>query len=136
MKTMRTFAMLASMAAATLFATAASASFHLWRMDELFSNADGSVQFLHNGKPIGLHVLPVQIVDRAGNAITPPGARWRLERSGGNWWLALRLDDRALPLPYTIDPSVSSVSFSGSPQTGGARSLWTVGFTSSTAGPT
>ena len=45
MKKTRTFAMLACGAAA-LFATVASASFHLWRMDELFSNADGSIQFL------------------------------------------------------------------------------------------
>ncbi|MEP7068271.1 MAG: hypothetical protein ABI789_03475 [Usitatibacter sp.] len=35
-----------TMLAAMLFASAASASFHLWRMNELFSNADGSVQFL------------------------------------------------------------------------------------------
>ncbi|HZZ94764.1 MAG TPA: hypothetical protein VFE23_19545 [Usitatibacter sp.] len=35
-----------SMLAMILFATAANATFHLWRMDELYSNADGSVQFL------------------------------------------------------------------------------------------
>ena len=29
-----------------LFASAASATFHLWRMSELFSNADGTVQFV------------------------------------------------------------------------------------------
>ena len=48
--------------------------------------------------------------------------------------LELRLDDRLLPLPYTIDPSVTTVSFAGAPQTAGARSSWTVGFTSSSTG--
>ena len=37
----------------------------------------------------------------------------------------IRLDDSKLPLPYTIDPSVSTVTFAGSPQTGLARSDWT-----------
>ena len=35
-----------SLVAATLAATCASATFHLWRMTEAYSNADGTVQFL------------------------------------------------------------------------------------------
>ena len=76
----------------------------------------------------------VQIFDASGHVVTPAGARWSLHRATGGWWLELRLDDAALPVPYTIDPAVTTVTFAGSPQTGGARSMWTVGFTTSATG--
>ena len=34
----------------------------------------------------------------------PPDLHWSLERDGSSWTLGLRLDDKALPLPYLIDP--------------------------------
>ena len=99
-----------------------------------YLSPDGSVSFRSGGKRVGLHVLPAQVFDASGNAVTPSGARWSLRREKGGWLLELRLDDSTLPVPYTIDPSVSSVTFAGSPQTGGARSTWTVGFTTSSTG--
>ncbi len=99
-----------------------------------YLRADGTVHFRGGKKPIGLHVPAVQIFDASGNAVTPAGARWSLRHAKRGWMLELRLDDRLLPLPYTIDPSVTTVSFAGSPQTAGARSSWTVGFTSSSTG--
>ncbi len=99
-----------------------------------YLSPDGSVHFRSTGKQVGLHVLPVQVYDASGNAVTPTGARWSLRRAKDGWLLELRLDDSTLPVPYTIDPSVSSVTFAGSPQTGLARSTWTVGFTTSSTG--
>ena len=99
-----------------------------------YLSPDGSVSFRSGGKRIGLHVLPAQVYDASGNAVTPTGARWSLRRAKDGWLLELRLDDSTLPVPYTIDPSVSSVTFAGSPQSALARSTWTVGFTTSSTG--
>ena len=99
-----------------------------------YLSPDGSVNFRSGGKRVGLHVDPAQIYDASGNAVTPAGARWSLRHANDGWLLELRLDDSTLPVPYTIDPSVSSVTFAGSPQTALARSTWTVGFTTSSTG--
>ena len=42
----------------------------------------------------------------SGRNVTPAKASWKLDRSGGEWFLALDLDDAKLPLPYVIDPAV------------------------------
>jgi hypothetical protein len=63
---------------------------------------DGSVRFSTNGKTTGFRILPVAILDRVGNDVTPAGARWSVTHDGK--WLELRLDDAKLPLPYVIDP--------------------------------
>ncbi len=97
--------------------------------------SDGRIEFLSDGKLAGFWILPVKIYDRVGTDITPPGLRWSLAHQRGSWWLSLKLDDSKLPVPYVIDPSVSNVSFAGSPQTGGARSTWTVGFKTSPGNP-
>ena len=63
---MAKFSMLKGLLAALLigFAAAANASFHLWQIHELYSNADGTVQFVEfvcpnaNGEQfIGGHML-------------------------------------------------------------------------------
>ena len=51
-----------------------------------------------------------RIVKLDGSDITPAGSRWTLSRSTGGWQLGLRLDDRALPTPYLIDPDTSAPS--------------------------
>ena len=97
-------------------------------------HSDGSVWFGSARKAAGLHISPVSVLDGAGADATPAGARWRLRRTGGNWWLVLRLDDARLPLPYTIDPSVSAVSVSASSLGAGAYANWSANFTTSSTG--
>ena len=99
-----------------------------------YLTADGTVHFRGGKKTVGLHVPAVQIFDSSNHAITPAGARWSLRHAKSGWFLELRLNDALLPLPYTIDPSVTTVSFTGSPQTALALADWTVGFTSSATG--
>src|SRR5207248_2260110 len=68
---------------------------------------DGSVRFTdRRGDMADLHVLPVAILDRSGNDVTPAGLRWTVKRRGQSWRLLLRLDDANLPVPYVIDPAV------------------------------
>ncbi len=50
-------------------------------------------------------ILPVKILNARGGDVTPSGARWKLDRDGNAWTLALDLDDSELPLPYYIDPA-------------------------------
>ncbi|HUJ92496.1 MAG TPA: hypothetical protein VLW05_07335, partial [Gaiellaceae bacterium] len=80
----------------------------VWRLDASDGtprlDADGSVGFSRAGRVVGLHILPVEILDRHGRDVTPAGARWSLTRNGAGWILGLRLDDRSLPVPYLIDP--------------------------------
>ncbi|HET7146118.1 MAG TPA: hypothetical protein VFI10_02870, partial [Gaiellaceae bacterium] len=95
---------------------------------------DGSVAFTRDGRPAGPHILPVAVFDEAGRDVTPSGAHWSLARAGHAWQLRLELDDASLPVPYTIDPSVSTVTFTGAPQTAGATADWTIGFTTSNPG--
>src|SRR5439155_885169 len=90
--------------------------------------ADGSVALLADGQPSGLVIPAVMILDAGGRSVTPVGTEWSVRRAAHGWLLQLVLDDSSLPLPYTIDPSVSLVTFTGSPQTASARSNWTVGF--------
>jgi len=79
-----------------------------WRLDASDGtphlDADGAVGFSRAGRVVGLRILPVAIYDRHGRDVTPAGSRWSLTRSGADWILALRLDDRSLPVPYLIDP--------------------------------
>jgi len=96
---------------------------------------DGAVAFAGaGGKDTGLRIAPVELLDTQGRPVTPKGLRWSLARRGGVDFLELRLDDSSLPVPYLIDPSVSSVAFSGSSQAAGATADWTVGFTPSASG--
>ena len=67
---------------------------------------DGGVTFTRAGRLVGLHILPVAILDRHGRDVTPAGLQWSLDRQGSRWILGLRLDDRRLPVPYLIDPIV------------------------------
>src|SRR5438067_3395286 len=99
-----------------------------------YMTRDGSVHFRSGKKTVGMHVPAVQIFDSSSNLITPAGARWSLHHAKHGWSLELEMNDALLSLPYTIDPSVTTVSFTGSPQTALARSDWTVGFTSSATG--
>ena len=67
---------------------------------------DGSVLVTAGADSAGLRIPPVAILDGAGRDVTPAKASWKLDRSGGEWFLALDLDDAKLPLPYAIDPAV------------------------------
>src|SRR5712691_6314993 len=78
-------------------------------------------------------VEPPAILDGTGNRVTPRGLHWTVSRHAGVSWLELRLDDRQLPLPYVIDPAVSSVTFSAPLQVGGYTETWTVGMTVTSA---
>jgi len=70
-------------------------------------NRDGSISLSRPGASPALRIAPVRILGSDGADVTPRGLRWTLRRSGpGSWSLALRLDDRRLPLPYAIDPAV------------------------------
>ena len=71
------------------------------------ASGSGAVSLSVPGTAPVLEIAPVRILDAAGVARTPPGARWTVRRAGAHsWWLELRLDDRRLPLPYVIDPAV------------------------------
>ena len=67
---------------------------------------DGSVLVTAGADSAGLRIAPVAILDGNGRDVTPAKASWKLDRSGGEWFLALDLDDAKLPLPYAIDPAV------------------------------
>ena len=67
---------------------------------------DGGVLVTAGADSAGLRIAPVAILDGKGRNVTPAKASWKLDRSGGEWFLALDLDDAKLPLPYTIDPAV------------------------------
>ncbi len=68
--------------------------------------AGGTVGFLAGHRLLDTYIKPVAIMDARGADITPAGARWSLARRGAGWTLQLRLDDAALPTPYTIDPGI------------------------------
>ncbi len=79
-----------------------------WQLDATHGtphvDANGGVSFSRAGSLAGFHILPVAIFDDRGRDITPAGSHWSLARDGSSWTLGLRLDDKALPLPYLIDP--------------------------------
>ena len=64
----------------------------------------GWVGFFNGMKMVQIGIAPVKILDATGKDVTPKGLHWSTTRTGGKWWLELTLDDKALPLPYTIDP--------------------------------
>src|SRR6478735_8878035 len=79
-----------------------------WRLESSKSiprlEADGSLSLTTAGARAGVRVLPPVVYDAAGHDVTPQGAHWSLERRGSSRFLALRVDDSSLPLPYVIDP--------------------------------
>ncbi|MGZ4319364.1 MAG: hypothetical protein ACXVRD_08575, partial [Gaiellaceae bacterium] len=81
-----------------------------WRLGSLDLDSrlvsDGSVAITTDHRVGGLVVEPVRILDRAGRDVTPRHARWSISKLDGGTWLELKLDDRALPAPYVIDPTV------------------------------
>jgi hypothetical protein len=94
---------------------------HTWRWRissstlEPSVEADGSVALLTGGQRSGLVIAPATILDGHGQSVTPAGTSWSVRRAGKGWLLQLVLDDAALPVPYTIDPAVSVVTFAGTP---------------------
>ena len=83
-----------------------------WRLESHKSvprlEADGSLSLTTAGARAGIRVLPPVVFDAAGRDVTPQGTHWSLERRGSSRFLALRVDDSSLPLPYVIDPITSS----------------------------
>ncbi|TML63972.1 MAG: hypothetical protein E6G22_05255, partial [Actinobacteria bacterium] len=71
------------------------------------AGANGAVAFVAGHRLAPTSIAPVEILDAHGRRVTPAGLRWSLRRSGSGWWLELRLDDRRLPLPYVVDPSIT-----------------------------
>jgi len=110
-----------------------------WRLDTSGLTTslakDGTVAFFGaGGKDTGVRLTPVELLDMHGATVTPRGLRWSLARHGGAQFLELRLDDASLPVPYLIDPAVTSISFAGSSMVDGATADWTVNFTTSASG--
>ncbi|MBI4172541.1 MAG: Ig-like domain-containing protein, partial [Actinobacteria bacterium] len=68
---------------------------------------DGAIELRASDRSNNLRISPVQILNELGQSVTPHGLRWQLAERGGSTILKLRLDDRGLPLPYTIDPAVN-----------------------------
>jgi len=68
----------------------------------------GWVGFFRKGEALlqDVAIPPVSILDAKGRDVTPKGAGWGLEVSGGKQYLTLTLDDAKLPLPYVIDPAI------------------------------
>ncbi|MDX6467204.1 MAG: hypothetical protein QOI27_2244, partial [Gaiellaceae bacterium] len=86
---------------------------HTWRwlLDTAYvpriSSVTGAVGFFDGLQATQLAIDPVKILDGRGRDVTPKGSRWTIEQAGSKTWLALRLDDTKLPLPYTIDPTAA-----------------------------
>jgi Fn3 associated/Chitobiase/beta-hexosaminidase C-terminal domain len=68
---------------------------------------DSGVRFAVGARVTGPRIDPVEILDVRGRSVTPRGLHWRLAHKGRTWFLTLRLDDRRLPTPYVIDPSIT-----------------------------
>ena len=84
---------------------------------------DGTVGFLRGHRLAGTPIAPVAIFDEQGSDVTPVGVEWRLRRDVSSWWLELRLDDSALPLPYVIDPAITFQSASSGTNGLGAATI-------------
>ena len=78
----------------------------------------GAVAFFAGRRMAVTWIPSVQVLDAKHRDVTPKGATWRTVQSDGKWWLELSLNDRHLPLPYTIDPAVL--------RTGGAGTVATI----------
>src|SRR6266511_3811836 len=81
-----------------------------WRLDTKLQprvTPQGFVGFFSGSRLTALGIDPVAILDGRGREVTPAGARWSIARHGKNTWLELALDDRALDVPYTIDPTIA-----------------------------
>jgi hypothetical protein len=87
-----------------------------WRLDTTFAprvTPQGVVGFFKGTKLTASWVPAVKILDRNGHDVTPRGAKWHTLQRHGSWWLELTLNDRKLPLPYTIDPAVLQTNGTG-----------------------
>ena len=109
-----------------------------WRLDTSGLSArlrpGGEVVFLGAGATdSGIQITPVQVLDTHGRSVTPKGLHWSLARRGGAQVLQLRLADSSLPVPYVIDPAVSTVTFSPTTLVAGANADWTVAFKTTSA---
>src|SRR5579862_526392 len=82
-------------------------------------NDRGVVGFFRGARMMSQWIPPAQILDANGKDVTPKGLHWSAVRTGGAWWLELRLDDAKLPLPYAIDPAVLRTGGAGTVATGG-----------------
>jgi hypothetical protein len=95
-----------------------------WRLDTTLDprlTPSGWVGFFAGRQLTDLALAPVSILGRDGHDITPTGLHWTI--AGG--WLTLTLDDRKLPVPYTIDPAVLRTT-SATPGTIAAAGTFTV----------
>ena len=85
---------------------------------EASSNPTGAVAFFAGRRMAVTWIPSVQVLDAKHRDVTPKGATWRTVQSDGKWWLEFSLNDRHLPLPYTIDLAVL--------RTGGAGTVATI----------
>jgi hypothetical protein len=90
-----------------------------WNLSSTFGRPrvgdDGYVAFIRgNYLTQKMFVKPVQILDASGKDVTPKGLAWQIgiDRSG-HYLLQLPLDDSKLPLPYVIDPGITTDVFLG-----------------------
>ncbi|HEX4525926.1 MAG TPA: invasin domain 3-containing protein, partial [Gaiellaceae bacterium] len=70
-------------------------------------NQNGEIGFTDAGKTVLLHVGAPTVLDAQGHPLRLAGLHWGLAHEYGRQVLTLRVNDLALPTPYTIDPSVS-----------------------------
>ena len=80
---------------------------------------DGRVELIDRKTNGTFEIAPVKILDADGDDVTPTGLRWSLRGHR----LELTLDDRALPLPYVIDPAITVITPNGVHATATATSL-------------
>ncbi|MDQ1535574.1 MAG: hypothetical protein QOF28_3335, partial [Actinomycetota bacterium] len=80
-----------------------------WRLDTTMTprtTPAGVVGFADGHRIDDSYIPAVKILDGQGNDVTPKGAAWTTVKRADTWWLELRLNDKHLSLPYTIDPAV------------------------------
>src|SRR6266566_6571533 len=90
-----------------------------WNLSSTFGRPrvgdDGYVAFIRGHYLTQkMFVKPVLILDASGKDVTPKGLAWQIgiDRSG-HYLLQLPLDDSKLPLPYVIDPGITTDVFLG-----------------------
>ena len=100
-----------------------------WQLNTKFDvrgTPTGWVGFFNGQKMVPIGIAPVKILDARGKDVTPKGLHWSTTRTGGKWWLELTLSDKALPLPYTIDPQEIFFRLMGATATSVAGTTLTV----------